>query len=164
MLRAILIGFVVSAAMALAARLIVRWRFGGRGRSVRRLKPHGAVEYGSFVLLIAAAGAITLIQRAADGLGPAGWALSALIMLVVVADAYTVFLTQLFWTNEGLGSWDPIRKQRFIRWADVTRCRVRWHGTYLADGASSIGFAPWRDGADELRRFLKVRCAAALAA
>ena len=164
MLRALVLGFFVSAAMALAARLISRWRFGGRGQSIRRLKPHGAIEYGSFVLLVAAAGAVTFVQRSEQDVGPAGWILVAILLALAIADAYAVFLTQLFWTSEGIGSWDPIRKQRFLRWADVTSCTRAWHGTYLSDGRTSIGFAPWRDGSDELRNFIAVRCAAALQA
>jgi hypothetical protein len=156
MLRALFIGLVVSAAMAIAARLIARWRFGGRGRDIRRLAPHGAVEYGSFVLMIAAASAMTLVQRGETGSAIAV-PLALTVLLVAVVDAYAVFITQMFWTNDGLGAWDPLRKQRFIRWADVTSWKASWHGTYVSDGRGTIGVAPWRVGTAELRRFLEAR-------
>jgi magnesium-transporting ATPase (P-type) len=160
MLRAMLIGALVSAAIALAARLVVRWKFGGKSK-VKRLKPHGAVEYATFALVMLTAVLVTTAQRAEGATGLVWLAALALGVSATVASV-AVFATQVFWTAEGIGTWDPFRKQRFVRFDDVAEVRaVPRVATFVSDGRTRIGFAAWRTGADELARFIALRCAGA---
>jgi hypothetical protein len=160
MLRAMIIGALVSAAIALAARLVVRWKFGGASK-VKRLKPHGGVEYATFAMVMLTAALVTMAQRAEEASGPIWIAALALGAAAAIA-SIAVFATQVFWTAEGIGTWDPFRKQRFVRFDDVAEVRsVPRVATWVADGRTRIGFAAWRTGADELARFIAVRCAGA---
>jgi hypothetical protein len=155
MIRGLLLAFAVSVALALAARLIVRWRFGGKGRAVKRLRPHGGVEYAAFALVLAAVMAATLAQRLEHGAAFA-WAAASALGALAAWGAALVFFTHVFWTVEGVGAWDPWRRQRFIRWEHVrawswSPWRRAWS---VSDGAQTIGWSRWRNGADELEAFL----------
>jgi len=162
MLRAIFVGVLVTVVLALVARLIVRWRFGGKGRTLTRLRPHGGVEYATFALAMAAATAIMLATRFEGTAATITWIAGVVFFLAAAAMTYPVFLTHVFWTADGVGAWDPIRKQRFVRWADVKPggFQAGRFAHTIADGHRSIAYATWRNGVDELKVFAERRIAA----
>jgi hypothetical protein len=154
MLRAFLFAIALSIVLAVIAKLVVRWKFGGKGRTLRRLTPHGAVEYGTLVAVMSLALLFTLANRLEDGFGL--WSALALALTIPVGLAvYAVFLTHVFWTHEGLGAWDPIRKQRWLPWSRVveTGFSKLTQSHFVGDGATRIAFSRFRSGLPELLAF-----------
>lgn len=154
MLRAFLFAIAVSIVLAVVAKLVVRWKFGGKGRTLRRLTPHGAVEYGTLVAVIGVALLFTLASRFEDGFGVLS-AVALVLAAPVGLAVYAVFLTHVFWTHEGVGSWDPIRKQRWVPWARVTDIgfSALTQSHHVGDGDTRIAFSRFRTGLSELLAF-----------
>lgn len=159
MIRALLFAFATSVILAIGMRLFVRWRFGGRGKTVNRLAPHGWAEYGAFALFVATAISITTAQRIDDAWEPLTWAVAVLLAALAFVAGFFVFFTHVFWTVEGIGAWDPWHKQRFIRWEHVRR--VGWSALHQAwlvsDGTTTIRYGTWRRGVAELNGFVERR-------
>lgn len=159
MIRAALIAFATSLALALAARFIVRWRFGGKGKTINRLRPSGPFEYAAFALVVLTTIAMTTAQRIDDDWSAWVWVLAIILGLVAFAISAIVFFTHVFWTVEGIGSWDPWRKQRFIRWEHVRKVGwSRWQQAWIvSDGTVTIAYSPLRTGVDDLNAFIARR-------
>jgi hypothetical protein len=159
MIRAALIAFATSLALALAARFIVRWRFGGKGRTINRLRPSGPFEYTAFALVVLTTITATTAQRIDEDWSVWVWVLALLLGLVAAATSAIVFFIHVFWTVEGIGSWDPWRKQRFIRWEHVRK--VGWspwqQAWFVSDGSTVITYSKLRNGVEELNTFIERR-------
>jgi hypothetical protein len=158
MLRWILISLVTAGVLALIARYFARRKL-GKGATVHRLNPPAWVVWGAMFGAIGLTG-FGLVLSFFEG--PARWIV--LTVMVVYAAGVALFfwygfLAYFVWTTDGFGTWDPLRKHRFIRWADsrgITASRIPLHRE-VRDGADIIVFPAILDGLAELDAFLQRR-------
>lgn len=160
MLRWLLIGLLTTAGMALLSGLIARFAAVRRkGQEVHRLTPPGALLWAVLFLGFGITVVIWLSSYVRDYSGPLALAMCVVYILVVLLLAVFLLFHHVFWTNDGIGSWDPWRKARFIRWSEVTKIeRLRLLPIVIvADGSTRIIYSPVFLGAQELAAFLSAR-------
>lgn len=153
----LLVGAILFAAFTrLVAALGLRRQV---GQTVHRLSPSG----GMFWTVIFLALGMAVVLYAASFLRDVSRIAEITVCLVYGAIAaglgLVVFCYQVFWTLDGIGSWDPWRKRRFMRWDDVVEV-ARWPSLTLVrikDRRMAISYSTWFDGAAELQAFLTRR-------
>ena len=159
MLRWLLMGLVSTAVLALLSNLVARLAAVRRkGQIVHRLTAPGPMLWTVLMLAFGISVVIWLSSYVRDYSGPLALLMCVIyiaLVLVLVLAGYLLF-HHVFWTSDGIGSWDPWRKGRFIRWSEVTAIR---HLTPLGlilieDSASRVVYSPFFDGASELAAFL----------
>lgn len=129
------------------------------GQTVHRLSPSG----GMFWAVIFLALGMMVVTYAASFLRDVSRLAEVAICLAYGAVAaglgLVVFCYQVYWTLDGIGSWDPWRKRRFVRWDDVVEVARLPFLTLVRvkDRRVAISYSTWFDGAAELQAFLARR-------
>lgn len=160
MLRWLLIGFVTTAGLALISNLIARFAAVRRkGQDVHRLTPSGPMLWTVLVMAFGISVVIWLSSYVRDYSGPLALAMCLAYIAIVAVLAVFLLFHHVFWTAEGIGSWDPWRKGRFVRWSEVRAIRrMRLIGIICVDdGMSAIIYSSFFSGAGALSAFLARR-------
>lgn len=158
MLRVLFTGFVAMIALALASRLIARLsRVRRKGDIIHPLSPPAALLWGVLFMAFGISVVVWLSSYVREISGVLALAMSALYIAVVAVLAAFLLFHHVFWTKEGIGSWDPWRKAQFVRWREVTL--IRHYGLLglasIADGKSTVIYSPYFRGAKDLAFFLE---------
>lgn len=160
MLRWLLIGFITTAGLALLSNLIARFAAVRRkGQDVHRLTPSGPMLWTVLVMAFGISVVIWLSSYVRDYSGALALVMCVVYIVVIAALACFLLFHHVFWTVEGIGSWDPWRKGRFVRWNEVRAIRhLSLIGVICVDdGISTIIYSPFFSGASALSAFLARR-------
>ena len=160
MMRWLLMGLVTTAALALLSRLIARFAVVKRkGLEVHRLTATGTMSWTVLFLAFGMSVVIWLASYVRDVSGVLAILMCVLYFLFVAVLAALLLFHHVFWTLDGLGSWDPWRKGRFVRWGDVTQIRrLPVLGLMMVyDKQSAIIFSTYFHGGADLSNFLRSR-------
>lgn len=160
MLRWLFYGFLTTIVLAVLSNLIARFATMRRkGQTVRRLSAPGVLLWTVLFLGFGISIVIWLSSYVRDVSSLLAFVLCALYIVIVVVLAAFLLFHHVFWTEEGIGSWDPWQKSRFVRWSEARRIA---HYPLIglrsvSDGRSRVFYSPWFDGAAELDRFVSAR-------
>ena len=160
MLRWLLIGFITTAALALISNLIARLAAVRRkGQDVHRLTPSGPMLWTVLVMAFGISVVIWLSSHVREYSGALALLMCVVYIVAVATLACFLLFHHVFWTIEGIGSWDPWRKGRFVRWSEVRAIRhMRLIGVIgVDDGITTIIYSPFFGGAAALSAFLARR-------
>jgi hypothetical protein len=159
---------ISGAAGGIAVWLLMRASRAGqpiKARGVRRLHFAWPVRWTALLMLPCAAGVGYAASFAPAQQQWIASLVAVVFICVAVYLAYAVFLVEVYWTPDGIGSRDSFRGDVFVHWDDVVDAGyvASLQAFYVTDGLQKVWYSPMHAGVPQLHRLMRRRFAVAAA-